>query len=144
MDCPVSADLNNVELISTFRQRVVSYFSLHDQIVELVNPVILAWYRERDDRSLFVDKAVCAAQLTRNNNYTHAMGLFARNPNLNGSKEWRPYLVLDGNFTWLELLTKPPTLEQPYVTYRQSFTKLPQTGWYRYDSLSHGTSPTSI
>lgn len=124
------------EIISVFNKMVLSFISKQEQSVDVNNSIVLAWYRERDDRPWLTDKAICVAQITGGERFTHAMGLMARNPNTPKRDEWRPYLVTDINFSWLELSTKPPTLKDAFLRYPLFFTKAPQLGRERYDSFN--------
>ena len=130
----MSDEMLLTELLSEFSKKVIQYYYRKDQIIEIVEPKVLAWYRERDDRPWLVDKAVCVAQTIGCNRYTHAMGLFAKNPNQPNKDKWRPYLVTAANFTWLELLSRPPSLEDAFLTYRLFFTRTSRPGWERYES----------
>lgn len=128
-------EMLSAELISVFNQKVLDVYSRQDQIVQIIDPMVLAWYRERDDRPLFVDKAICAARISGCKYFTHVMGLLARNPNLPNKDKWRPYLVTDINFNWLEYLSKPPTSEDAFLAFHLFFSKFPKPGWERYDAF---------
>jgi hypothetical protein len=132
----MKSEMMSSELISSFKRMGSDYCSRYDgQLVELIDPIVLAWYRERDGRSCLVDKAVCVSQIGGSSSFTHVAGLFARNPKTPGKDAWRPYQVTDINFSWLELFNKAPTLEDAFTTYHLFFSKLPNPGWERYDAF---------
>lgn len=122
------------ELISIFCDRLIESYSRQGQVVDVVETKVIAWYRERDARLWFADKAVCVAQTTGHECYTYAMGLFAKNPNLPNYMKWHPYRVTSINFTWLKLFNRPPSLDDAFVNYRMLFSESPKPGWERYAS----------
>ena len=133
----MSHDMNFEDLLKSFALEISEEYSFQDTGIEIDNPRILNWYRERDGRPWHVDYALCFAEVRYSKKHEYALGLMARNPMAKNS-EWHAARIIDGGIDdyWLRLLQKAPTVEESYLQIRR-FTKQSRKGWERYASMEH-------
>lgn len=125
------------DLLLTFNKSGAEALFVYDPTVKMGVSTVLAWHRERDGRPWLTDKAVCCSKIFGDDNFTHAMGLLARNPSTLDSENWRPYIVCGKNFSWFRLLDRKPTLEEAFSAFNPFFTAKPRNGLERYDSYDN-------
>ena len=97
---------------------------------------VLAWYRERDDRPVYVDYALCWAEISTKSGTRWVLLQMARNPMLNEhpvDRTWNLAIVLDAPNRWFLYFEKPPKNDDVYG--RMSWFRFKaERDWVYYDS----------
>jgi hypothetical protein len=96
---------------------------------------VLAWYREKDDRPLYLDCALVWAEVNTSIGKKWAIVQMARNPmkkeHLN-NQHWHSYMVFDGDDGFSFFDAPPRNRDLQKVVYNFKFK--PTKGWVRYAS----------
>ena len=105
--------------------------------VKIIDLKVLAWYRLRDSRAVYVDNALCWAKTSTSTGSRWFLVHMARNPVVNSTTAdpvWRLYFVTDtSSSSWFLDLDRPPTNEDIYN--RMKFFNFSiDADWTLYDS----------
>jgi hypothetical protein len=97
---------------------------------------ILAWYRDKDDRPVYLDCALCWAKLSTETGPKWIVVHMARNPTKDepqSQQKWRSYYVFDAKNSWFIFYDSPPKNIDIYKSFK-FFKFTPDNDWIRYDS----------
>lgn len=120
------------ELGQKLSQILSDFGYLEEEVDEFL---ILAWYRDVDDRPIYVDCALCWARLTTIDKSEWMLVHMAKNPN-ELRCEWGPYLVCDdtGPYGWFGMYDSPPN-NNDVDAYFGYFEFVPVRDFRRYASF---------
>ena len=101
---------------------------------------ILAWYRDKDDRPIFIDEALCWAKVTTNSGPKWVIAQMWRNPRTlpsARSNTWVSNRGVHNSEPQIIFFDSPPSNAMVYRACN-SFHFVPNSGYTRYDSkLDH-------
>jgi len=104
-------DMDLPELRKNCTQEIESGSYSTLKTIKAVDLRILAWYRMHDNRPLYVDNALCWAEVTTEDGPKWVLVHMARNPMNNvreHERQWHSYLVFDVPNRWFLYFDKPP------------------------------------
>lgn len=107
--------------------------------VKVLNLEILAWYRIRDSRPLYVDNALCWAKVASEQGTRWVLVHMARNPEnidskwRNADPSWHSYYVYDAPNAWFLYFDRPPNNDDIYKKMTFFEFKIDKN-WELYDS----------
>lgn len=129
------SNLMNLDvLLQQFHIEIAGQYCFKDENLNITNPQVLSWYRERDNRPLYVDYSLCSASIVFSGEPKYLLGIMARNPNLDRNNVWHASRLIDGGGSWFNLFSSPLTKERALFSLKR-FTNEPRHSWIRYDSF---------
>ena len=129
----IDADIRLNELYDNCKSEIEKHSPFPGSSV--IESRILAWYRVKDDRPLYLDNAICWARLDSSTGKKWALVHMARNPHPDNSpyeKSWKIYTVEDVPEQSLFYYNKPPGNKA--IASLRLFHFRQESRWELYDS----------